>query len=197
VRSYLGLLRQPRLVGYALAGALNGAVLFTYIASSPSLLIGTYGISPGAFGWVFGLNAAGLIAAGQVNRILLRRLMPDEVLKVASVLAVAFAVALTLAAVSGVGGKWAVLSLLFALLSTYGFIPGNTMAGALNVDPLRSGSVSALMGAASFAAGALASSLTGLLHDGTARPMAYTMLVAMIGSALALRFMALKPEPQA
>jgi len=196
LRSYLGLLRQPRLVGYALAGALNGAVLFTYISSSPSLLIGTYGISPGAFGWVFGLNSAGLIAAGQINRILLRRLMPDDVLKIASVVAVAFAVALAVAAVTGFGGRWSILPLLFVLLATYGFIPGNTMAGALNVDPLRSGAVSALMGAASFGTGALASSLVGLFHDGTARPMAFTMLAALVGSALSLRFLALRRDVQ-
>ena len=30
---------KPRLVGYAMAGALNGAMLFTYISSSPDLLI--------------------------------------------------------------------------------------------------------------------------------------------------------------
>ena len=59
VQAYLALLREPRLVGYALAGSLNGATLFTYIASSPDLLIKTYGIPAGAFGWVFGLNAVG------------------------------------------------------------------------------------------------------------------------------------------
>ena len=36
LQSYLALLRQRRLLGYALAGALNGATLFTYISSSPN-----------------------------------------------------------------------------------------------------------------------------------------------------------------
>src|SRR3990167_8424782 len=80
LQAYLALLRQPRLVGYVLAGSLNGATLFTYISASPELLIGTYGIAPSAFGWVFGLNAAGVIGASQVNRYLLRRWTPDEVL---------------------------------------------------------------------------------------------------------------------
>jgi len=39
VMAYVALLSQRRLVGYGLAGALNGATLFTYIASSPELLI--------------------------------------------------------------------------------------------------------------------------------------------------------------
>ncbi len=38
--AYWALLRQRRLVGYMLAGALNSAALFAYLAASPSLLIG-------------------------------------------------------------------------------------------------------------------------------------------------------------
>jgi DHA1 family bicyclomycin/chloramphenicol resistance-like MFS transporter len=194
LRAYMALLNQPRLVGYALAGALNGAALFTYVSASPDLLIGTYGISPANFGWVFGLNAVAIIGASQVNRYVLRRATPDEVLDRASLIGVAASAALAIAALTGWGERWSVLPLLFVLLGTYGFLQGNTMAGALNVDPKRSGSVSALMGGASFGVGAVASSLAGVFHDGTPRPMAVTMLVAMIGSALTLRLLAL-PRP--
>ena len=191
MQAYLALLREPRLVGYALAGALNGATLFTYIASSPDLLIKTYGIPASQFGWVFGLNAVGIIGSNQVNRYLLRRRTPDQVLAKSSLVATGFAVLLMIAAVSGVGERWSVLPLLFMLLSTYGFMQGNTMAGALNVDPRRAGAISALMGAVSFGTGAVASAAAGVLHDGTPRPMALVMLVALIGSVLCLRLLAL------
>jgi len=191
LQAYLALMREPRLVGYALAGALNGATLFTYIASSPDLLIRTYGISPAAFGWVFGLNAVGIIGSNQVNRFVLRRRTPDQVLARASLISVGFGVLLTVAAVSGVGGRWSVLPLLLMLLSSYGFLQGNTMAGALNVDPRRAGAISALMGAVSFGTGALASAAAGVLHDGTPRPMAVVMLLALVGSAACLHLLAL------
>lgn len=191
LRGYLALLRQRRLVGYGLAGALNGATLFTYIASSPDLLIRTYGISPQAFGWVFGANAAALIGAAQLNRRVLRRLTVDEVLARASVAAVICAALLALAAVTGIGGRWTVLPLLFLVLGSYGFMGGNTTAGALNADPKRAGSISALIGALSFGTGAVASWAAGALHDGTPRPMALVMLAALAGSALALRRLAL------
>jgi DHA1 family bicyclomycin/chloramphenicol resistance-like MFS transporter len=197
LRAYLALLKQPRLVGYALAGGLNGATLFTYISASPVLLIETYGISPSHFGWVFGLNAAGVIGASQANRYLLRHRTPDEVLARSSIVAVVAGVALAAAALTGFGERWTVLPLLFVLLASYGFMQGNTMAGALNVDPRRSGSISALMGGASFGVGALASSLAGGFHDGTPRPMALVMLMALIGSALALRMLALPKPAQA
>ncbi len=194
IQAYLALLRQRRLIGYALAGALNGATLFTYIASSPELLIETYGFSPQAFGWVFGLNAVGIIGANQVNRWLLRTRTPDQVLSAVSVAAVGFAVALALAAFTGLGERWTVLPLLFLVLASYGLMGGNTTAGALSVDPRRAGSTSALLGGMSFGAGALASSLAGVFHDGTPRPMAVVMLLSLGGSMLALRRLAL---PQA
>jgi DHA1 family bicyclomycin/chloramphenicol resistance-like MFS transporter len=199
-QAYLALMREPRLVGYALAGALNGATLFTYIASSPDLLIKTYGIPPAAFGWVFGLNAVGVIGSNQVNRYLLRRRTPDQVLAKASLYAVGASLLLMTAAATGIGGRWSVLPLLLLLLSTYGFMQGNTMAGALNVDPRRAGAISAMMGAVSFGAGALASAAAGVLHDGTPRPMAAVMMVALVGSALCLHLLALPknaPAPPA
>lgn len=194
LQAYAALLRQPRLIGYGLSGALNGATLFTYIASSPELLIGTYGISPQVFGWIFGLNAVGIIGANQVNRWLLRTRTPDQVLARASVLAVGFAILLALAAVTGLGGRWTVLPLLFLTLASYGLMQGNTTAGALSVDPKRAGSTSALLGGLSFGVGAVASSLAGAFHDGTPRPMAVVMLLALGGSMLALKRLAL-PKP--
>jgi DHA1 family bicyclomycin/chloramphenicol resistance-like MFS transporter len=191
LKAYLALLGQRRLVGYALAGALNGATLFTYVAGSPELLIEIYDVPAASFGWVFGLNAAGIIGANQVNRYVLRRHTPDFVLGRASLIACGFAVALAVAAVTGIGGRWSVLPLLFALLSTYGFIQGNTMAGALSIDSRRAGSISALLGGISFGAGALAAAAGGAMHDGTPRPMALVMLVCLLGSALVLHTMAL------
>ncbi|WP_296595260.1 multidrug effflux MFS transporter [Phenylobacterium sp.] len=190
-QSYLAVLRERRLVGYALCGALNGATLFTYIASSPEVLMGTYHVPVAVFPFLFATNAVAVIGSSQLNRLALRRATTDEVLSRASAVSLVVGVMLALAAVTGVGGLWTVGPLLFLLLGSYGFMAGNTTAGALSVDPLRSGATSALIGAASFAAGALASSLAGVFHDGTARPMALVMLAALVGSAVSLRTLAL------
>jgi DHA1 family bicyclomycin/chloramphenicol resistance-like MFS transporter len=197
LQSYLTVLRQRRLIGYALAGALNGATLFTYLSSSPGLIMGTYGMSAALFPWVFWLNAVGIIGGNQVNRFVLRYLTPDQVLARFSLIALAIGVLLTLASFGGFDGPWVILPLLFLLLGSYGFIQGNTMAGALSVDPLRAGAISALMGTVSFAAGSLASMLGGLLHDGTPKPMAGVMVVALAGSAAFLHALALPKRAQA
>ena len=191
LRAFAVLLRERRLLGYAIAGALNGAVLFTYISSSPELVIEIYGHSPQAFGWIFGINAVGAIGAGQVNRYLLRTRSPDAVLRKASLVALGFGAVMMLAAITGFGGQWTLLPLLFFCLSSYGLIAGNTMAGALSVDPRRAGSVSALMGGLSFGAGGVAAWAGGALHNGTAVPMAGVMLLCLLGSSAALWFLAL------
>jgi DHA1 family bicyclomycin/chloramphenicol resistance-like MFS transporter len=191
LKAYVALLSLRRVVGYALAGGLNGAVLFTYISGAPDLVMGTYGHTPLVFNLIFAFNAVGIIGASQVNRFLLRRNLPEQVLSKASIASIVAAFLLTLAAWTGWGGQWTVLPLLFVALSMYGLMGGNTMAGALSVDPRRAGSISALMGSASFGAGALASWAGGLLHDGTPRPVAGVMFACLVGSALAIFFLAL------
>ncbi len=190
-RAYRALIGNRRLVGYGLGGALNGALLFTYISSSSGLIIETFGFSPFVYTLAFGANAFGVIGAGQVNRMLLRRMNPDQVLARASLAALGFGFLLLLAAMTGLGGAWTVLPLLFCCLASYGLMAGNTMAGALSVDPTRAGSTSALMGGLSFGAGAFASWLGGVLHDGTAVPMAAVMVACLLGSTSALYGLAL------
>jgi DHA1 family bicyclomycin/chloramphenicol resistance-like MFS transporter len=191
IRAYWELLKQRRLLGYVLAGAFNGACLFTYIAASPELIIGTYGVPAQHFGWIFGINAIGLVAGSQVNRRLLLHYTTDRVAAVATLLALLWGLAMIAAAVTGVGGMWGVLVPLFLVMSTYGFMASNTTAGALSVDPHRAGSISGLSGVASFTIGALATASVGFFHDGTALPMAASMTAALAASALSLFLLAL------
>lgn len=190
VRSYLDLLRNRRLVGYILAGALQGAVLFSYIASAPELIITIWGFTPLAFGWLFPLLAVGVIGGSQVNRYLLTRYQPDDVLRVAALAGILAGFALVVAAAADAGIVPTLITL-FAVLSSYGFMAANTTAGALAVDELRAGATSALIGASAFALGAVVATLVGLAHDGTALPMTIAMLVCLAGSAAALFGLAL------
>jgi DHA1 family bicyclomycin/chloramphenicol resistance-like MFS transporter len=177
-----------------LTGALNGAALFAYVAGSPDLVIGTYGFPARAFGLIFAINAAGLIGCSQINRYFLRTHTTDQILAVASRFAMGFALALAVAGFTGWGGYWTVLPCIFGVLSSYGFMAGNTTAGALNIDPQRAGVIAAILGAGSFGAGALASGAGGAFHDGTARPMAAVILVSILGSSMALHGLALRRD---
>lgn len=193
-RAYRALLGTPRFIGYLLAGGLNGACLLTYIASSPAVLMGHYGVSPSAFGWYFGANALAIMGGAQFNRLLLRRFVPDDVLAIVALFALLSGAVLLLAAVTGIGGMALLLGALFCVLASYGVMTGNTMAGALSIDPHRAGSASALMGTGSYGLGALAATLVAALSDGSPTAFAAVMLLCLGGSSSALFLLALPKE---
>jgi DHA1 family bicyclomycin/chloramphenicol resistance-like MFS transporter len=195
VRAYVTLLGHGPLVGFILAGALNSAAVFAYVSAAPGLLIGYYGIPASRFGWYFGANSVALIAMNQLNRTLLRRHTPEQIVSLARPGSLVFAAALALTAWTGFGGMWGVLVPLFFVIGSFGLVSANTMAGGLNVDPRRAGSISALMGGAQFGFGALASGFTGIMHDNGPRPLSLAVMICMAGSALALFGLALRKTP--
>ena len=195
LHSYIALLRQPRLMGFVLTGAFSGAALFTYVAASPDVLIGVFHVPPSQFGLFFGANAVGLIGATQINARLARRVPFEVILSWANLMVFGGGLLLALDAVTGFGGLWGVMGPMFVIMASFGFNQSNATVGALGVDPLRSGAISSLFGAASFGAGAAAAALAGAMRDGTARPMAF-VIVAVLGCAvISLRTLAPVRKP--
>jgi DHA1 family bicyclomycin/chloramphenicol resistance-like MFS transporter len=191
-QAYSRLLSEPRLLGYLLGGAFNSACIFTYIASSPAVLIGVYGVSPTAFSLLFGMNSIGLVAGAQLNRLLLRRHPADRVLAVSAWASVGLGLWLAAAAITGAGGLVGLLAPLFLTISASGLIQINTTAGGLAVDPTRSGSTSALFGASAFGLGAATASIAGALADATPRPMALVICACLGLCALSLSGLAFR-----
>lgn len=181
---YRALIGNRRLLGYLLVSAANGATLFSYIAASPDLVMGTWGVSPRLFGLVFAVIAVGVVGASQINRWLLGRMSPDQILARATLGALVAGAALLAAALAD-APLALMFAALFAALSSNGLISANASAAALNIDPLRSGAISGLMGGVSFAVGALASAVGAAAHDGTARPLAANIAAALLVAALA------------
>lgn len=190
--AYARLLGHKRLIGYLLVGAANGATLFSYIAASPDLVVNSWGFSESQFGLVFAAIAVGVVGSSQVNRLLLKHRSPDAILAWATLGAAAAGVALWLVALADAPVP-VVLVAVFVALSSNGLIAANASAGALNVDPLRAGAISGLMGGINFGMGAAASALAAAMYDGTARPLAANVAVALLVAAAAYHLLA-KPR---
>ena len=178
--SYLALLRQPLLVGYLLTGGLAGAALFAYVASAPRVVMGELHIPATHFGWVFGLNAVGLIGAGQINARLARRIQSDTLVQAALLAALAASGLLAVCAWTGWGGMWGVLAPLFVVISGLGFSQPNTTASAMGVDRHRAGATAALVGAAFFGIGSLSSVATGLIPGRASQAMAAVIAATLL-----------------
>ena len=169
---YGGLLMNRSFLGYTLAGGFAQAGMFAYIAGSPSVFIDTYHVPAQHYGWLFGMNAFGLIAASQLNRKLLTNLGAGRVLARMNAITAGLGVVLLVVAATGAGGFIGILLPLFGYVASLGLIFPNAAALALAPHGEHAGSASALLGTVQFGAAAIASILVGLLHDGTALPMA-------------------------
>lgn len=183
--TYAALLRLPALRRCLLAIAFSGASLFVYVASSSTLFIGDFGLSPIEFSGLFASNAFAFIGAAQLNRIALRHYAPARIAGAALAAAWAIGAAFALTAWAGAAGLWVSFGFSGLTMAAYGFAQANLTAETLAVDPANAGAVAALAGTASFAVGAAAAAVAATLHDGTARPPATVIALAATIAAVA------------
>src|SRR6267142_1619252 len=169
---YYELLRDKAFVGYALTGGLGMAGMFAYIVGSPFVFIELFHVRADRFGFFFGANALGLIAASQLNIRLTRRIHSDAVIgRVLSIQTAACAL-LVMTTWTGLAGLLVTAALLFVYVALLGFLYPNTTALALAPHGHRAVSASALLGTLQFTLAATAASLVGAVNNGTAMPMA-------------------------
>ena len=190
ISTFRMLLTDRVFVGYALACGLAIAAVFSYIAGSSFVFQDVYGVSPQAFSLIFGANAIGLVAAGQINGRLVGRVEPMRLLTLA--LATSSLGGLVLLAVVASGEAGLSLGIagfvvpLFFVIAPIGFIMPNATVLALSAGPPKiAGSASALLGLLQFGLGAAVAPLVGIAGSTTALPMALLIAVLEL-SALAV-----------
>ncbi|MEU0498673.1 multidrug effflux MFS transporter [Mycobacterium sp. NPDC006124] len=169
VRGILGtygeLLRDRRFVILVLVAALGMSGLFAYIAGASFVLQGRHGLDQQSFALVFGAGAVALIGATQFNVVLLRRFTPQTITMFALGASVAAGVVFVSLAVTGVGGIYAFVLPVWAILAAMGFVIPNAPAVALSRHPDAAGTAAALLGAGQFGLGAAVAPLVGVLGN--------------------------------
>lgn len=181
LRQYGRLLKDRVFMGHALTGGIAIAGMFAYIAGSPFVFIKLYGVPAEHYGWLFGSNAAGFIMVAQVNARLLAKRGPAFLL--ARTVWVYLAAGLVLLGISALHTQalWPLLVPLFVCIASLGCIIPNASACAMSGQGARAGSASALLGCVQFSVAAGAAALVGVLHDGSALPMA--LVISLCGAA--------------
>ncbi|MEP5366616.1 MAG: Bcr/CflA family drug resistance efflux transporter, partial [Parvibaculum sp.] len=134
---------------------------------------------------LFGLNAAGLIAAAQVNALLLRRYSSRAILRIAMSVHLLAALALLAVTLLVPQAFLPLAACIFVVVGSYGFVGANATAAAMARAERSAGSASALTGILQFAFAAVVGGLVGAFNDGTALPMAIAIAVASIAGTLA------------
>ncbi|HYO04136.1 MAG TPA: multidrug effflux MFS transporter [Mycobacterium sp.] len=180
--TYGELLRDRRFVILVLVAALGMSGLFAYIAGASFVLQGRHGLGQQAFALVFGAGAVALIGATQFNVVLLRRFTPQTITLWALVASAVSGVVFVGLAASGVGGIYAFVVPVWAILAAMGFVIPNAPAVALSRHPDAAGTAAALLGAGQFGLGAAVAPLVGVLGNDELALAA----VMTAGSAIAL-----------
>jgi DHA1 family bicyclomycin/chloramphenicol resistance-like MFS transporter len=183
VQLYGSLLRDRVFLVHALSGSLVMAGLFAYLEGSPLVFIELNHISADRFGLFFGLIAAGLISASQVNGYLVRRIQPARILRAVLFISAASGLALLATQMAHVGGFSGLIALLFVSIACLGFASPNATALAMAPHGKIAGNASAMLGCLQFAIGGAGGMLVSGLDNGTSIPM---VAVIAAGSCLAL-----------
>lgn len=183
VQLYSSLLKDRVFLVHALSGSLVMAGLFAYLEGSPLVFIELNHISADRFGLFFGMIAAGLIGASQVNGYLVRHLQPARILRAVLFISATSGIALLASQWAHVGGFAGLLALLFVSIACLGFASPNATALAMAPHGKIAGNASAMLGCLQFAIGGAGGMLVSGLDNGTSIPMA---AVIAAGSCLAL-----------
>jgi len=186
LRTYGGLFRDRTYVGLIVVAGLTMAALFTYVSGSSFVYQREFGLDEQQFGLLFGAGAVWLIAATQLNPVLLRWWSPAQILVTGALAGAAAGGLLLVLAATATGGLFGVAVPLWAVLFAAGLALPNGPALALADHGDSAGSAAALLGAAQFGVGAAVSPLVGLLGNdavamGAVVVIALALAVAVLG----------------
>lgn len=185
-KAYLQIGMQPVAIGYILCMGLTFAGMFAYITASPFVYIEYFGVSPQHYAWFFSLNIGGVIVLVSLNARYVGRFGTQRLLIAGAALAAASGLLLVFAGITGSGGLALIVAGLLGFVSVTGVLGANCMASLLGRYPQQAGAAAGLAVACQFGLGALASSMTSALHDGSPLPMTLIIGLCGAGSLLAL-----------
>jgi MFS transporter, DHA1 family, multidrug resistance protein len=162
-------------MGYALPGALATGAIFAYLAASSFVLQQVYGVTPQAYGYLFGLNGIALGVSSQANRWLLGFISSEKLFVAGLGGLVAGGLALIACIQLGVLGFFAVVGPVMVIIACNGFVGPNATALALTPHPNEAGTAASLLGSMRFAIGGIAGPFVGLFGSKSALPLALVM----------------------
>jgi MFS transporter, DHA1 family, multidrug resistance protein len=180
-RDYVGLLRSPRFLGYALGGACATTALYAFIACAPFIFVNTLHAPSASVGpylafLVSGLWLGSLLASRLIERFSLDRFLVAA--NAASVVAAACLLGLVVADRATVAG---VIGTMFAFSLGVGAAAPAALVQAISVNPRVIGTASGLYGSVQMAVGAALVMLAGL----GANPMLASAAVLLAAGVVA------------
>ncbi|MGG9962498.1 multidrug effflux MFS transporter [Ferruginibacter sp. SUN106] len=180
IHGFKVVLTDPKFYVFALAGSFSFAGLFVYVAHSPAIFMGHFGLTEKLYGGVFALLSVGFIGGSQLNHILTKRFSNRQILQSALLVQALVAFIFLAGAVNGWYGLTGVLVLLFVLLCCCGISYPNAAALCMAPFAKNAGTASALLGFIQIGLGGLISAGAGMLPLDAITAMAVVMTASVL-----------------
>lgn len=184
VTNYGHVLRHATVVRLVVLQALAFSIILIYLTHGPFLLQDWLGLGNVGFSAVFAVNVAAMAGVALLNRRLLLRFQPRQILSV-SVRLQTLAVLALLAVLTLPAPRWLVIPALMLIIAAMGATSPNVQASVMQYFRELGGTAAAVLGAVQFAGGGLISGVSALLVHGEAPRVALSMLAcSLLASAL-------------
>jgi len=161
---YKAVLATRPAMRFMFAGAMGFSVMLLFITHASYIYQQEFGVSPSVFALLFGANVIMMLVMNLLNRQLLRRFIPAQILR--WVLTIQFFAILLLMAVTYAGaGLWLFVPSMVLAIGLLGAVSPNTQACYMEYFPQHGGTAAALMGATQFFVAALISAASTQLPE--------------------------------
>ena len=191
--NYRRIAATPAFWRYTLPVTGSYCALFSFLSASPFAVIRVLGVPERYFGFVFGACTAGFLVGTMVTRRLLPRLGLERTVRRGALVALGAGAALAAFALAGVETLPTLVVPVFFLIMAHGLLQPTCQMGAIGPFPREAGAAAALVGFVMHLAAALVGWWIGASHDGTLRPLSFT--IAALGAFIALSAFALVRAP--
>jgi DHA1 family bicyclomycin/chloramphenicol resistance-like MFS transporter len=186
VANYTRIFTNRICFGYALVVALNFGSMFSYISSSPLVMMGVLKVSPTYYGWTFAATAIGIMIGAFTNgRLNARGFSVATLLTAGLSLSSLSALSLLAVSYSSCAAVETILPLLMLSTFSIGFIGPNATQGVMHLVPDIAGVASAVLGSIRMIVGAVAGFVVAFRFDNqSAHAMAESMSFFSISALL-------------
>lgn len=197
--SYWQQLKYPPFFLPMLAAGTNFSVMFSFIAASPFIYITIYHVPKQYFGYLFAINASGLIIATILARVLRKFNFNDK-----NILTLGLSIGMTGAVIMVItlsiwpNTLWSVAPPCFIATFGIGMLFAELNSLALHHSIQHTGITAALVGTGRYTVAGLASLLIGVIIHTSAMPLAFTMIgfIFITSACMFLFFRLPKTKPK-
>ncbi len=176
LNSYWLQLKHPPFLFSTLAAATNFCVMFSFIAASPFIYINIYHVPKQYFGYLFAINASGLIIATLLSRFLRNYNFDDKkILTLGLTIGMCGAMTMIITLSIWPDNLWSVAAPCYFATFGTGMLFAELNSFALHHAVKHTGITAALVGTGRYTVAGLTSILIGIIIHHSAMPLAFTM----------------------